>query len=120
MRMFRLVLHALVGAAACAIVMGVLLQQTDAAFALVAHLVTSPVVFSVVSWSYFRSPRHFPMVPTAATFTIAALVVDLLLVRFAHHRHLLDLTGMWVGLTLVFVLVCVVNALLATQPWKRA
>jgi hypothetical protein len=100
----RLVAHAIVGWAACAAIMGVLLPFSSLQTALAVHAVVVPVVFAVVAWHYFRAPGARGAMPTAAVFVGVTALLDLIVVAGLGERSLAmfgSVVGTWAPFALI-------------------
>jgi len=119
----RLVLHGLVGWAACAATMGGLLAMTTLGLALVVHALAAPLVFAAVSRHYFREPGARDPLPTAFAFVGIVALLDLVVVAELAQRSLAmfaSLAGTWLPLALIFVTTWLTGEVMSTLPWPKA
>ncbi|MGE5186925.1 MAG: hypothetical protein ACM31C_32965, partial [Acidobacteriota bacterium] len=116
----RLLAHAAVGWAACALVMAVLLAVTPRA-ALAIHAVVAPLVFAAVANHYFAPPGAREPLPTALAFAAIVGALDLLLVGGVFDLAIArSVGGFWIPLAAIFVVTWAVGAIRALRPLPRA
>ena len=99
------VLHAFVGWVFCAATMGIGMATTSLQNALVIHAVAAPIIFSVVSLSYFKRPDSWSPLAGAIVFVVFVIVVDFFLVALVINRSLemfTSLLGTWIPFGLIF------------------
>jgi menaquinone-dependent protoporphyrinogen oxidase len=118
----RVVLHALVGWAACAAAMGGLLAIAALGTALVAHAIAAPMIFGVVAWHYFREDGARDPTPTAFTFVAIVALLDLMIVAGLVQHSLVmfaSIVGSWLPFLLIFLTTWIVGELMSTMPWPK-
>lgn len=117
----RLVGYGALGWAVCAaILLG--LAQVSATAALTAHVIAVPLVFALVSRSYFRARGARAPLPTAIGFTILFALLDLAVIGGVMGRGLGifgSIAATWLPFALVFVTTWATGALMATMPWPK-
>jgi len=118
----RLVLHATVGWALCAVTMGILLRATTQTMALVVHGVAAPVIFAGVASHYFRQRGARGPLTTALAFTSIVAALDLVVVAGLIERSLAmfrSVAGSWLPLMLIFAATWVTGESMSTLPWPK-
>jgi predicted CoA-binding protein len=98
-------LHALVGWAACGAIMGVGPTVTSMETTLLLHLIGAPVIFGLLSWNYARRYAFTSPLVTAVLFTGFVVVVDFLLVAtliLGSYEMFASPIGTWIPFTLIF------------------
>jgi menaquinone-dependent protoporphyrinogen oxidase len=101
----RLLVYGFVGWAACAAVMGALVGVSRIGIAVGAHAVAAPVIFTVVSWRYFRARGARDSMVTALTFVAIVALLDLIVVAGIIQRNLAmfgSVFGTWIPFALIF------------------
>jgi menaquinone-dependent protoporphyrinogen oxidase len=104
----RLLGHALVGWAACATAMAVVLRIASPGVAVAVHALLVPVVFAVVARHYFRARGAREALTTAAAFTVTVGALDL--TTFG------GVARTWLPLLLVFAATYATGAIMAMMP----
>jgi menaquinone-dependent protoporphyrinogen oxidase len=115
----RLILHAAVGWALCAAIMGPLLALTTTTAAIVVHAVAAPLVFWRVATLYFRAHGARDPLPTAVVFVTVAAVLDFVIVAGVLMRSLAmfrSFAGTWLPLALIFVVTWAVGEVMTMMP----
>ena len=118
----RLIAHAVVGWAACAIAMGALLRIAPPTVALALHAIAAPLVFAAIAVHYFGARGAREPLPTAAAFVAIVLALDvavvagLILGSFAMFG---SVVGAWLPLGLVFAVTWLVGLVMSTMPWPK-
>jgi menaquinone-dependent protoporphyrinogen oxidase len=118
----RLVVHASVGWAACAALMGALLQLFRVGVALGLHAVAVPVVFAWVAQWYFRPRGARSALSTALAFAAIVALLDLIIVAGVVQRNLTmfgSLIGTWVPFSLIFAITWITGELRWMMPRAR-
>jgi menaquinone-dependent protoporphyrinogen oxidase len=118
----RVVAHASVGWAACAALMGVLLQISRVGVALGFHAVAVPVVFALVAQRYFRPRGARSAMSTALAFVAIVALLDLIIVAGFAQRNLAmfgSVIGTWVPFSLIFAVTWVTGELRWMMPRAR-
>jgi hypothetical protein len=101
-----ILIHALIGWALCAAVIGVGLQLVPLLTALIIHAIAAPIVFSAVSWSYFRRFRFTTAIQTALAFTGTVVFMDFFVVALLIQKSFAmfaSLLGTWIPFVLIFL-----------------
>jgi len=115
----RLFTYAVAGWAACALIMAGLLALVGPRVAVVVHALIVPVVFSVLAIRYFRARGARPPFTTAATFTAAALGLDMTVLAGLVQRSpamLASIAGLWAPAALILLVTWTVGALMGMRP----
>lgn len=115
----RLVLHAVVGWALCAAIMGALLVLMTTTAALVVHAILAPLVFARIAIHYFRGHGARDPLPTAAAFAGIVAGLDGVIVAGFVTRSLAmfrSIAGTWLPLVLIFLVTWAVGELLTMMP----
>lgn len=119
----RLVRHAVLGWAACALTMFALLATGRAGIALALHALAAPLIFAAVSRHYFRQPGARDPRPTAFTFVGVVAVLDLVVVAGLIQRSLAmfgSVAGFWLPSLLIFVATWTTGEVMSMQRWPKA
>jgi menaquinone-dependent protoporphyrinogen oxidase len=119
-RAARLAAYGVVGWAACAAIMALLLRMTDFTFAAAVHAVAAPVIFLLLARRYFAARGARDPLPTALAWTAIVAGLDLAVVAGALQRSLglfASIAGTWLPFALIFLVTWVTGALMATMPW---
>jgi hypothetical protein len=100
-----ILVHAFVGWALCAAVMGIGMAVASIDTTLVVHAVAAPVFFAAVSWVYFRKFNYTGPLPTATIFLGFVMAMDFFVVALLINRSL-DMfsspLGTWIPFALIF------------------
>jgi menaquinone-dependent protoporphyrinogen oxidase len=115
----RLVLHAAVGWALCALIMGALLRTTSPGAAIAVHAVAAPFVFVGIARHYFRLPGAREPLPAAAAFAALTALLDLIVVAGTVQHDLVMFTslwGTWLPLALIFVATWLTGEVMSMLP----
>jgi hypothetical protein len=83
--------------------MGVGMAVTSESTTLIVHTIGAPVIFAIVSWSYFSRFGYTTPVQTAAIFLLFALLMDLFVAGLLIQGSLAmfrSVWGVWVPLAL--------------------
>ena len=122
----RLVLHGVIGWAACALVMAALLRLTSPGAAVAIHAVFAPAVFAVIAAHYFRPRGAREPLATAIAFTAIVALLDLVVVAGFVQRSLAmfaSIAGTWVPFAAIFLVTWAIGAvrsMMPVQPPARA
>jgi len=114
-----ILLHAFVGWALCGAIMGVGMAVTSENTTLIVHAIGAPVIFAVVSWSYFSRFGYTTPVQTAAIFLLFALLMDIFVAGLLIQGNLdmfRSVLGVWVPLVLNFTSTYVVGLYATRRP----
>jgi hypothetical protein len=114
--MVRLVAHGTVGWAACAAIMGALLQATSIGMALGIHAVAAPAVFVFVARHYFRTRGARGAMETALLFVAIVALLDLIVVSGLVQRNL-AMFGSVFGTRIPFALIGAVTWVTGEWRW---
>ncbi len=119
----RLLLHGLVGWAACAATMGALLAAVRPGAALWLHAVAAPVIFAFVARSYFRARGAREPLSTSVTFAAVVALLNLVVVAGALQHSLAMFTsvvGTWLPVALIFGVTWATGEVMAMTPLPKA
>jgi hypothetical protein len=97
--------HASVGWALCGAMMAALLSVAPLGTALFVHALAAPLVFAIVSASYFRRREAWAPLRTSVTFVVLIALFDLVIVAsFVQHSLAMfqSFVGSWLPLLLIF------------------
>ncbi|MFH0992593.1 MAG: hypothetical protein V1799_21560 [bacterium] len=104
-RSTSLIIHAFIGWALCAATMGVGMATTSLQNALIIHAVAAPIIFILVSLSYFNRPGSYSPLTGALAFVIFVIAIDFFVVALVINRSLeifTSLLGTWIPFGLIF------------------
>jgi hypothetical protein len=99
------VVHAFVGWALCAAMMGTGMATASLQNALVIHAIAAPIIFSAVSLSYFRRAGSCSPLTGAIAFVGFVIAMDLFIVALVVNQSLemfRSLLGTWIPFGLIF------------------
>ena len=99
-----ILVHAFVGWALCAAIMGIGMGITSLQNTLIAHAIGAPIIFAAVSWIYFRKLRYTTPLQTAIAFVTFVVIVDFFIVALLINRSI-DMFLSWLGTWFPFVLI---------------
>jgi len=97
--------HAFVGWALCGLTMAVGMAVASTETALLAHAIAAPIIFTVVSWNYFKRIGYTTPLQTAITFVSFVILMDFFLVALVIERSLemfASPLGTWIPFFLIF------------------
>lgn len=97
--------HAFVGWALCFGTIGIGMAVTTLETALIAHAIAAPIIFSVISWIYFRRFNYTKPLATAFIFVTFIMAMDFIVVALMINRSLemfTSLLGTWIPFALIF------------------
>ncbi len=117
-----LLAHAVAGWAACAVVMGALLQLTSLSVAVAVHAAAAPVIFTLLARHYFAERGAREPLPTALAFVAVVALLDVGVVAGTIQRSLAmfgSFAGTWLPLVLIFLATWATGALMSTLPWPK-
>jgi len=106
--------HAIVGWAACGAIMGLLLATLALPTALVVHAIAAPIVFSALSAHLYTHHSRRPPLLVAFVFTASVTLLDAVIVAGVVQRSFAMFTsfvGTWLPLALIFA------STYATSTW---
>lgn len=98
-----ILLHAFVGWALCGAIMGIGMALTSESTTLMVHAIGAPIVFALVSWSYFSRFAYTTPLQTAAIFLLFALLMDIFVAGLVIQGNLdmfRSVLGVWIPLAL--------------------
>ena len=110
-----LVVHGLVGWAACGALMGGLMAVGPISTALVVHAIGAPVIFTALTAHLFVRHGARPPLVVAAFFTALVVTLDALVVAWliqGSFEMFSSVLGTWIPFGLIFVSVFVTGSLL--------
>jgi hypothetical protein len=116
----RLLGHAVAGWALCGAAMFGLLALGNESLALWIHGAVVPLVFTAMSWHYFRQPGAREARDTALAFAVIVALLDLGVVAGLVHRSLKmfgSIGATWIPLLLIFLGTWVTGEMMSTRPW---
>jgi hypothetical protein len=73
--------------------------------ALIVHAVAAPVIFSIVSWIYFKNFNYTTPLKTALVFVSFVIAIDFLVVALLINKSMdmfISLIGTWIPFALIF------------------
>ncbi len=100
-----ILVHAFIGWALCAAVMGIGMAVTSSTATLIVHAIAAPIFFWAVSSVYFSRFDYTTPLQTAAIFVGFVIGMDFLLVALVILRSLAmftSLLGTWIPFALIF------------------
>jgi len=118
----RLLLHGVVGWAACAIAMGALLATVSLGAALWLHALAAPVIFAFVARSYFRARGAREPLSTSVTFAAVVALLDLVVVAGGLQHSLgmfKSVLGTWLPLALIVGATWATGEVMAMTPLAK-
>jgi len=101
-----LLLHALAGWGLCGAVMAVCMARLPLGAALAVHGAAAPVIFTAVTWSYFRWFGAIAPLPAAAVLVATVIVLDAVVVAGLVQRSFAmfaSIAGTWLPFALIFL-----------------
>ena len=107
-----LLAHGFVGWALCGAVMGISLAITSEKRAIVLHALAAPVIFGLLSWSYFTWFGYTDPVVTAAVFVSLVIAMDFFVVAaliLGNYEMFRSFAGTWLPFILIAVATLVVG-----------
>jgi menaquinone-dependent protoporphyrinogen oxidase len=115
----RLLVHAVVGWALCAITMAALLPVVSLTAALIIHGIAAPIYFALLAWHYFRARGAREPLATAASWTAIVILLDLSVVALGAQRSLgifASIAGTWLPFALIFLVTWATGGVLSMMP----
>ncbi len=100
-----ILVHAVIGWALCAAVMGIGMAITSMENTLIAHAILAPVFFGAVSFIYFTKFNYTMPLQTAVIFTAFVILTDFFVVALLINKSLemfASVLGTWFPFTLIF------------------
>ncbi len=101
-----LLAHALVGWALCGSIIGIGQSLTTMENTLIIHAIGVPVIFSLLSLSYFRFFNYTTPLQTALIFTGLAMLMDFFVIALFVEKSFAmfaSILGTWIPFTLIFL-----------------
>lgn len=98
--------HGLVGWGLCAAIIAVGSSLTTMENTLIIHAIGVPIIFFLVSLSYFQLFHYTAPIQTALFFTAFAIVLDVFVVALLIQKSLAmfaSVIGTWIPFTLIFL-----------------
>jgi hypothetical protein len=100
-----ILIHALIGWALCAAVIGIGFQITSEQNTLIIHAIAVPFIFGIISRFYFKKFHHVSPMQLALIFLGFVLFMDLFLVAMIIQKNFAmfsSILGTWIPLILIF------------------
>lgn len=100
------VLAGILGWALCGAIMFVGMAITDIQTTLVAHAIGAPIIFSLISWFYFKRSDFTTPLQTALLFIGIVMFIDFFLVALIINKSLemfQNPLGTWIPFALIFL-----------------
>ncbi|MFC1953656.1 hypothetical protein ACFLWR_05970 [Chloroflexota bacterium] len=97
--------HPFVGWALCGAIMFIGMELTSVQTTLIVHAIGAPIIFTLVSWVYFRKFSYTTPLQTSIIFVSFVVIVDFFFVALLINRSLdmfLSWLGTWLPFTLIF------------------
>jgi hypothetical protein len=104
-KLITILVHALIGWALCAAMMGIGMAVTSLENTLIIHAIGAPVFFAVVSLIYFSTFNYTTPFQTALIFVGFVIIVDFFVVAILINKSLemfASLLGTWIPFALIF------------------
>jgi hypothetical protein len=101
-----ILLHAFIGWALCASVMGIGMAVWPVHTALIVHAAAAPVLFFCVSFVYFRFFHYTKPLPTAVLFVLFVILMDFFVVAVIILKSFdmfKSIIGTWIPFALIFL-----------------
>jgi len=105
---FVILLHGIIGWAACGIVMFVLLKFTTIYLSLIIHFISAPFIFLAISNIYYTKFDYTSPLVTAIIFTSIVMVLDFFIVAMVIEKNLEmfeSVMGTWLPFLFIFLTV---------------
>jgi hypothetical protein len=99
-------LFGLLGWALCGAVMFIGMALADIQTALIVHLIGAPIIFSLISWFYFKYFNYTSPIQTALLFIGMVILLDFFLVALIINKSLemfMSPLGTWIPFALIFL-----------------
>jgi len=96
----------LVGWGLCGVTMGVGMMVTTLGNALILHALAAPVIFTAISFWYFRRLRSWSSLRIAAVFLGVVVIMDVFVVALLIERSFEmfeSILGIWLPFLLIFI-----------------
>lgn len=109
---FILLLHAFIGWAICAAIIGIGFSLTTESNTLIIHACAVPVIFGVISWIYFRRFYYTSALMTACIFLIVTAGTDCFVVALIIQKSFVmfrSILGTWIPFISIFLTTYIVG-----------
>ena len=96
----------LLGWALCGAIMFTGMAMTDIQTALIVHVIGAPIIFSLISWFYFKRFNYTSPIQTAFLFIGVVVFMDFFLVALMINKSLemfRSPLGTWIPFALIFL-----------------
>ena len=96
----------LLGWALCGAIMFIGMAVTDIKTTLIVHVIGAPIIFSLISWFYFKRLNYTSPIQTALLFIGIVIFMDFFLVALIINKNLemfLSPLGTWIPFALIFL-----------------
>ena len=96
----------LLGWALCGAIMFIGMTVMSIETTLIVHAIGAPVIFSTISWFYFRKLRYTSPLQTSVIFVLIVILMDFFLVALIINQSLemfQSLLGTWIPFALIFL-----------------
>jgi len=100
------ILLGLLGWALCAAVMFIGMAVTDIQTTLIVHAIGAPIIFSLITWFYFKRFNYTSPIQTALLFICVVIFTDFFLVALIINKSLKMFQsplGTWIPFGLIFL-----------------
>ena len=100
------VLLGLLGWALCGAIMFIGMAVTDIQTALIVHVIGAPIIFSLISWFYFKQLNYTSPTQTAFLFICIVIFMDFFLVALIINKSMemfQNPLGTWIPFALIFL-----------------
>ena len=96
----------LLGWGLCGAIMFIGMSVTSIETTLVVHAIGAPVIFSTISWFYFKKLRYTSPLQTSVAFVLIVMFMDFFFVALVINRSLemfQSLLGTWIPFVLIIL-----------------
>lgn len=96
----------LLGWALCGAIMFIGMAVTDIKTTLIVHVIGAPIIFSLISWFYFKRLNYTSPIQTALLFIGIVIFMDFFFVALIINKNLemfLSPLGTWIPFALIFL-----------------
>ena len=96
----------LLGWGLCGAIMFIGMSVTSIETTLVVHAIGAPVIFSTISWFYFKKLRYTSPLQISVAFVLIVMFMDFFFVALVINRSLemfQSLLGTWIPFVLIFL-----------------
>lgn len=105
-KIFIILVHAFIGWAICAAIMGIGMQYFSLKTTLIIHAIGGPFGFAILSWFYFRKFDYTTPLQTAIIFVAFVIFMDFFIVALLIEKSLdmfKSVSGTWIPFALIFL-----------------